>query len=459
MLFSRLSSYTSRQTEDKPWIIWLTWVIRLGLGAVFIFSGFTKAIDPWGTLYKIQDYLTVWGIPLWHNLLIVTTFALCGVEFLVGAMLCFGSFRRSSAWLAVAIMAFMLPLSLWIAISDPVPDCGCFGDAFIISNQATFWKNVVLTVMALWLAAFNRHAGWLITPALQWIGLVASSLYILSVSVAGYIYQPLLDFRPYPAGSLLVTEDTEEPAEDLIFVYEKDGERKEFTSADTLPDEEEGWRFVERIPVKAEGAEADTKSQEQKAFRIWDSSGEDVTEEELPAEGKTLLLLMPQLGDVSIASTWKLNSLYSWARKNNIRMLAAVAGSREEIENWKDLSMPEYPIYSAEDTSIKEVARGNPAIVYCEDGIIRWKSSLRAMVADDFMSPETSPSPMSFAIDNRKMLNNATYLYLAVMGVLIGLSFLPKMRLMFIGRRRERIQTSLPGEDAEEPGEEQENHS
>lgn len=441
MLFSHLSNYISRAANDKPWIVWITWFIRLALGGIFIFSGFTKAIDPWGTLYKIEDYLSVLGIPLWHNLKIVLTFALCGIEFIVGAMLCFGSFRRSASWLALCIMAFMLPLSLWIALTNPVPDCGCFGDAFIISNTATFWKNVVLTLMAIWLTAFNRFPGWLVTPALQWIGLMVTSIYILAIALAGYVYQPLIDFRPYPVGSPLVSEDSGEPVEDFVFVYERDGVRKNFTSSDNLPEESEGWSFVERVP--ADGTVKHVKvASDNKAFRIWDTDGEDVTEEELPADGRILVLLMPELGDVSIAGTWKLNSLYSWAHKNNIRMLAAVAGSRQEIDNWKDLSMPEYPIFSAEDTSIKEVARGNPALVYCEDGIIKWKSSLRAMVVDDFMSPETSPSPMSFATDNRKILNNATYLYLAVMGLLIALSFLPKLRPMFWDRKKPDLHLS-----------------
>lgn len=427
-----LSNYTSRIDHSNPWIKTITWFIRELVGGTFLFSGFTKAIDPWGTLYKIEDYLAVMGLNLWPNLILAGVFLLCAVEFVVGALLCFGSFRRSVSWAALCIILFMLPLTLWIAMFDPVADCGCFGDAFIISNWATFWKNVVLTIGIGWLVLFNKKAGWLITPALQWIELVATSLFILVISLAGYIYQPLLDFRPYKIGSPLIeSEDNIEEGSEFKFIYEKDGIKKEFGMNDELPDEEQGWVFIERIPLPEKLTET-SKDKAEKSFRLWDKTGEeDVTSEVLSDDEDYIILLMPQLRNVSIASTWKINSLYDWTRNRNIEMLAAVTGTPEEIENWEDLSMPEYPIFTADDTAIKEVARGNPAVVYVSDGIIRWKSTLRALNADDFLSPETSANPMSFARDDHNLLLNTIYLYLAFMAVLIAFSFLPRIRHAF----------------------------
>ena len=125
-------------------------------------------------------------------------------------------------------MLFMLPLSLWIAMDNPVPDCGCFGDALIISNWATFWKNVALTAGTVWLSIFNRRISWLVTPALQWIAFVATAAFVTIVSLLGYEYQPLIDFRAYPVGELLVEAESDSDAE-YTFVYEKDGVRKEFS--------------------------------------------------------------------------------------------------------------------------------------------------------------------------------------------------------------------------------------
>ena len=138
-----------------------TWIIRLAVGSVFMFSGFAKAIDPYGTLYKVDAYLASMSLDIWPNLELVGVFALCAAEFLVGVFILTGCFRRSTAIIAAIIMAFMLPLTLWIAVSDPVDDCGCFGDALLISNWATFWKNVALTAAIAWLVVYNKkcHAG------------------------------------------------------------------------------------------------------------------------------------------------------------------------------------------------------------------------------------------------------------------------------------------------------------
>ena len=424
MQYSRLSRYTSPDVESRAADI-ITWTVRTLLGAVFIFSGFVKGIDPWGTMYKFDDYLAAMGLPAWHSPVIVAVFALCAVEFMTGVFLLLGCFRRTSAIASLVIMAFMLPLTLWIAVFDPVANCGCFGDAVVLSNWATFWKNVLLTIAAIWMTAFSRRAGCLVMPALQWLAFIVSALFIIVIQTIGYISQPLIDFRPYKTGTTIVPGETENDEDTLVFIYEKNGVKKEFTT-DSLPDENDGWTFVDR--KEKPGNNSDEKIT---GFRLW-KGNEDVTEDVLKSEGGQLLLLMPDLKDVSIATTWKINSLHTWSQRHDIDMIAAVAGNSQDIANWEDLSIPEYEIYTADDTSIKEVARGNPAAVFTENGVIRWKRALRAIDVDDFMSPEISDDPMSFATDNSGILRNLIYLYLIMTGVLIAISFMPRVHRYII---------------------------
>lgn len=416
---------------------WITLAVRLIVAAVFIFSGFVKAVDPWGTLYKTDDYLEAMHLHVWPNLELVGVFFLCMLEFCMGVMLALGCFRRSVAWIFAAVMAFMLPLSLWIAITDPVADCGCFGDAYVISNWATFWKNVALCIGVGWLLGRNRLCRWTVTPALQWIALLATVAYIGLVAIIGYTYQPLVDFRPYKAGTDIIDfSGAGDEGPRMVFVYEKDGVTREFSEDDTLPDEADGWRFVDRreLPASSPAPEA---MAEAKDFRIWDGD-EDVTEDVISRGGGEILLMMPRLSDVSIATSWKINSLYTWARRNGMDMMAVVAGSKADIDNWVDLSMASYPIYTADDTAIKEVVRGNPSVVYLHDGKIGWKSTLAAMDVDDFMAPGTSDDPMSFQTDNARMLFNFSMVYAAVIALLIVLSFSPLLKDLVWGRRGER---------------------
>ena len=415
----------------------LTWLCRLAVGGVFLFSGFVKAIDPWGTIYKFHDYLAVFGLQLSDGLVLAGVILLCLFEFLTGAFLVTGSFRRAAPWMAAVLMIVMTPLTLWIAISNPVADCGCFGDAVVISNWATFWKNVAIDLGVVWLIIYNRKVRWIITPSLQWLGFIADALIVLAVAFTGYFYQPLIDYRPYKTSEKLIDSvpDEEKTVPQFTFVYEKDGVQKEFGIDDELPDEADGWRFVERKELPSEGAKRETGSS--KALSFYDEeSGDDVTAEVALAPGAQFILFIPDLSDVSIASSYQINSLFDFARSRSIDFSAVVGADDDQIAWWRDISMARYPIYIADDTAIKEVVRGNPAVIYLEDGVVKWKSTLRSLPADDFMDSEAEKDPMRFAYDNRMILRNIILLYLAVMAVIIILSFIPKLRDVYSMRRR-----------------------
>ena len=363
----------------------LTWLLRVLCGGLFIFSGFVKAIDPWGTIFKIEEYLAAFGIPIIFSLLRLGVFALCAIEFVVGCFLLLGCFRKSCPVFAALIMVFMVPLTLWVAMENPVADCGCFGDAVVISNWATFWKNVVLSAGILWLIRFNLKGICLITPAFQWLAVVASGVFIVIIELIGYYYQPLIDFRDYPEGSKL------------------------FASED--PDDYHG---IETFDI---------------------TTGEDANDQADQQTGKELVVMIPKVSMVSPATTWKLNSLYEWAQGNDVKMIGVVSGSTEEIKEWEDLSMASYPIYLADDTVIKEVVRGNPGIVYLDNGKIVWKSTLNAIDVDDFLSPEVSGDASTFARDNARFLLNCIIIYLLIMTFLVLISFTPRLaRSIIVGR-------------------------
>lgn len=417
---SRLNSLN----PDSRLLKTVTILLRLVVGIVFIFSGFVKAVDPWGTLYKMTDYLSAMGLAIPVSLVLFATFLLCAVEFMLGVFILSGCFRRASIIVALAFMGIMLPLTLWTWIFDPVPDCGCFGEALIISNRATFWKNILLTLALIWLLKFNKNTLPLISPSVQWLAILATFAYILTIESIGYFYQPLIDFRPYKIGNfLLESSNTDVDAvPDMVFSYTKDGVTKDFT-LNSLPDEEEGWEFLERKEIKKEDstpASASTKS----SFHVWNGDDEITPQiaDSLQNGNGTLVLLIPTLSQVSIAQTWRINSLYEWAVKHSISMISIVAGSKEEIETWEDLSMPEYPIYTADDTDIKELARGNPAVVFLRDGKIIWKSTLQAIDVDDFQNPQTSANPMDLVFDSSRALRNFSLIYLSVMLLLIMIS-------------------------------------
>lgn len=368
----------------------ITWVLRLCCGGLFIFSGFVKAIDPWGTIFKVEEYLAAFGVSVPFMFMRLGVFGLCAVEFIVGCFLAMGCYRKSCPIFAGLIMAFMLPLSLWVAIEDPVASCGCFGDAWHVSNWFTFWKNVALSAGILWLLKYNISITYLVSPAFQWLAVVASGIYILIIELTGYFYQPLIDFRDYPPGATLFAQPPSQDTEE----------------GDDSVDDEGEYHGID-------------------VFDIHDA--EDMNEEASYPEGKELIVMIPKVSMVSPATTWKLNSLYEWALDNGVKMIGIVSGSPEEIEEWEDLSMASYPVYLADDTAIKEVVRGNPGIVYLDKGKIVWKTTLNSIDIDDFLSPEVSGEASGFAGDNARFLINVSLIYVIVMAFLVFISFTPRL--------------------------------
>ena len=257
----------------------------------------------------------------------------------------------------------------------------------IISNWATFFKNLLLSLAAVWLIKFNRRAACLISPYLQWIATVAMAAYVLCVGFVGYRQQPLVDFRQYKIGTrLLGADDQPEYLPSFRFIYQKDGEQKAFGEDDELPSEDGGWTFVRREEVEfVPNGEAAPQAPQAPAadFRIWnEDASEDVTQS-LEGVERQMILLIPDIRQLSMATSWKINRLYDMAVSQGIDFFAVASGQPDEIEQWRDLSSGQYAIYTAQDTSIKELVRGNPALVGLEDGVIKWKTALSAVILTD----------------------------------------------------------------------------
>lgn len=359
-------------------VVALRWVV----GAVFIFSGFVKGIDLWGVIYKVTDYINAfgwdWALPYVDVVAVMMPLA----EFTIGFLLFIGSFRRVAVWLALAIMAFMLPLTAYVAIYDPVADCGCFGDALVISNTVTFWKNVVITLALCFLLWKNATVRSLYGPAVQWLTVVFPVVYLLVIMAVGFYEQPLIDFRPYKAGTYIIGDNEGGLDAEYSFIYEKNGHRQRFSLYD-LPDTT--WTFVNREESVPDSVAGDGKVVNQLVFFDGDY---DVASEVLPLEGDVVLLLIPDLASVNVSSTFMINEMYDSLSESGIMMICLIGGSDSDIDEWREISMADYPVYKMDDTMVKTIARGNPALVRVSDGRILWKQAMEAVNADDAQSVE-----------------------------------------------------------------------
>ena len=355
----------------------ITTVCRFVLAVVFIFSGFVKAIDPLGTQYKIQDYLDAlgWAGVFPEYIPFIASVLLGMLEFCLGVYLFFGIRRIIAPRVVVAVMAVMTPLTFWLALDNPVSDCGCFGDALILTNWETFGKNVVLLAMSLVVLKYRKCIRPLVTPRFSWLIALYGFLYIFCMTIYCYRHLPVFDFRPYYVGADIrqgmEVPEGEEPTElETRFVLQKDGVEKEFT-LDNYPDST--WTFVDsRMVVKKQGYEPPIHDFAMLRYE----DGEDITEQVLADEGYTFLLVAHQLGLANESRIDLINELYDYCLEYGYAFYCLTSSSDEDILKWQEDTGAEYPFCLMDNTTLRTMVRSNPGLILLKKGTVLWKWSV-----------------------------------------------------------------------------------
>jgi uncharacterized membrane protein YphA (DoxX/SURF4 family) len=365
---------------DKKHIAEKVWVnaCRFLLGALFIFSGFVKAVDPLGFYYKIQDYLTAFGIVSWFPsyLPLFLGIVLSAIEFSVGIFLCLGIRRKIASTLALLLMVVMTPLTFYLALANPVSDCGCFGDAWVLTNWQTFGKNIVLLIAAISVFKWQDLMVRFITSKMEWMISMYTFLFVFVLSFYCLSDLPILDFRPYKIGTNIkagmeIPEGAKPSVFESRFILEKDGKRQEFT-LDNYPDST--WTFVEaRTVLKEKGYEAPIHDFSMMSL----DSGEDITDSVLADKGYTFLLVAHRIEEADDSNIDLINEIYDYSVEHGYSFYALTSSPEEEIELWRDKSGAEYPFCQMDDITLKTIIRSNPGLLLIKEGTIlnKWSDS------------------------------------------------------------------------------------
>ena len=346
-------------------------ICRLLLAGTFIFSGYVKAIDPLGTQYKINDYLAAVHlagiVPDWITL--TASIGISALEFSLGIFLLFAIQRRLTSKLVLGFMIVMTFITLWIAIENPVKDCGCFGDAIQLSNTQTLLKNIVLLISASVVAHRPLMMLRFVSKSNQWIVTNYTLVFIVVSSVICLYNLPMFDFRPYHIGAdirkgMEIPKDAPQPKYETTFIMSKGGVTKEFT-LDNYPDST--WTFVDSKTVQTEAGYVPPIHD----FSIQDiATGEDFTKKILARKGYTFLLISPHLEQADDSNFGGIDRIYEYAKQEKIPLLCLTASNEKAIKRWQDLTGAEYSFYRTDETTLKTIIRSNPGLVLLKNGIV-----------------------------------------------------------------------------------------
>ena len=359
---------------------------RITVGLVFIFSGFVKGVDPMGSVYKFEDYFTAFHLDFLHHLAFPLAMVLIFSEFLIGMALLFGIKTKWATWGALGFMGVFTPLTLVLALYNPVSDCGCFGDALVLTNWQTFIKNLFILFFTITVFIYRHYFKARFYNVTEWLILGAFVVFLFGMSNYGLKYLPILDFRPYKVGTSIpegriVPEGMPHDEYETILIYEKDGERKEFTM-DNYPWQDSSWTFIDQQSyLVSEGYEPPIHD-----FNIIAPNGEDITDVVIYNPDYVYLLVSLHLSKASPEGLIKMTELILYCQQNNDPIYVITSSSQEEIENIQTELGISFNAYTMDETTLKTMIRSNPGLMILKAGVILEKYAWRSFPPAESLS-------------------------------------------------------------------------
>jgi len=359
-------------------INFLKHLARILFGIVFIFSGFTKGIDPWGATYKFIDYFQVLNLSFLDNLAFLLAVLQAFAEFAIGVAFLFNWKMRFFAWPGLFFMMIFTPLTLWIALKNPVTDCGCFGDALIISNWATFYKNTALALFGIVVFVNRRWFEKRIKSRYPFILSILTFIAYFVFAWYSYNHLPVIDFRPYKIGTnipeaMSVPPDAEQDVYKNTFYYKnrKTGKIKKFNEDNYPWKDTLNWAYnnAESVLIQ-KGYEPPIHD-----FMIESADGDNVLDYFINSENNDYLFILVayDLYKSSTKTQSKINTLANWSIHQDISFICLTSTLSGECTTFAQKNDAPYEFFNCDEITLKTIVRSNPGLVLIQKGIIKAK--------------------------------------------------------------------------------------
>jgi len=346
-------------------------VSRIIIGLVFIFSGVVKAIDPLGFAYKFHDYFNAFNLGFLNSLSLPLAIIFCTAEFIAGFSVITGIKQKTGIWGVLLLLAIFTPLTFILALTNPVSDCGCFGDAIHLTNWQTFGKNIILSFLLIVLYSGRNQIKTRFSGTTEWVIIFIVSFLFIVFSLANLRYLPAIDFLPYKKGvkiadKMVVPEGVSVDEYQTTFIYEKNGVRKDF-NLNNYPASDSTWKFVDQKSVLVKKGYRPPIHD----FLISSIDGEDITQKILSYTGYSVLMISKKLSEAQQKSLSKGFKLGSYCAEKGINFYILTSSGTDEVKGYEN----GLTFCSADETTLKTMMRSNPGYILLKDGTILGKWS------------------------------------------------------------------------------------
>ena len=354
------------------------WIVRIVVGLLFIFSGVVKANDPLGLTYKMNEFFEVWNLPAMIQYSEGLSIIMICFEIISGFAMLVGNYFRLYVMLLLLLNIFFTFLTGYALYSGKIKECGCFGDCIKLSNDVTFYKDVVLTGLVFFLYTFRYRVFPLFDKS--WINATLvgiAACFAVGLQWWTLHHLPYHDCLPYRVGNNLLEEMKPKPgATEAVyattFVYEKNGVKQEFTM-DNYPWKDSTWKFVSSNNKLIKEA---TGQAEIHDFILTDSAGTDQTQAILGAKGYTFIWFLRDANKAHIQNIDKVRALIQKAKDQKIPFYVACSAGRDMSKTYQEAwNMRDVPFMTLDVTASKTAMRTDPGLMLLQDGVVTKKWS------------------------------------------------------------------------------------
>ncbi|MBI5218343.1 MAG: DoxX family protein [Bacteroidia bacterium] len=345
-------------------------ISRILVGLVLIFSGFVKLVDPLGSTYKFVDYFQAFHLGFLEPAAIYLAVTMSLAEFVIGVSLLVGLRMRIASWAVLIFMSFFTILTFFLALYNPVTDCGCFGDALVITNWQTFGKNIIIMVFVIIVFISRNKFNPVFKVRGEWAVVSLFALFGLWFSIYCYNHLPIIDFRPYKTGTniteaMIVPESQKDNTDQYqtLLYYKKNGVVKEF-NLKNMPDSTWKWVETKNILIK-EGYHPPIHN-----FSITTKEGSEITDLVLSDTGYTFLLISYNIEKASRKHQKEVNDIAAWSQANNIGFKCLTSSTPKQLDLFKKETGATYEFFTTDEVTLKTIIRSNPGLLLFKKGTV-----------------------------------------------------------------------------------------
>ena len=335
------------------------------VGALFVFSSFTKGVDPLGTKYKMLDYFIAYDIQWLNDLALPLAIIMIMAEFIVGICLMLNLLPRLATLGATLLMIFFTITTYFDAKYNLVPDCGCFGTAIKMSNWQTFFKNLIIISILIPLIFNNKT---FVNKRVTKLGQTLFTFIFIALFVGFEIYNvrhlPVIDFMEWKVGKDMKPVDNDEPVEIyLTFKNTETGEEQEYLSPNYPWNDSiwmSQWEFVSQ---RQEGGS------QSMGFSILNEDGDDFTDVLFDSE-KLFVFVAPYLNELTEKDIKECQRIYDFANENGFNYLWITSVNPEYVHELQDKYYMFDEVYYGDELELKTMVRSNPGLLLMDNGVI-----------------------------------------------------------------------------------------